>query len=237
MVSRDNSSSCNENCSTKQNSNISSDYKNTKSKEKNTNFLHKNFIKDGNEHSNKEFSDTILSKLRRPLNIVLAKKCIDLSKSKEKVKIEEIIQPKKEIKHHRNFKSTLDSSKFLNLTDLNVNKLESMLICPKNQKLNENKSFLIQDSSIDLMKTSSLKISEKSQLESLKSKLSKKIDFSRISTINSIQANNNLALTMSEMDKKNMRLSMKTSNYNIKTLLEFNSNRLNLSNLANYTKI
>ena len=87
------------------------------------------------------------------------------------------------------------------------------------------------------MKTSSLKISEKSQLESLKSKLSKKIDFSRISTINSIQANNNLALTMSEMDKKNMRLSMKTSNYNIKTLLEFNSNRLNLSNLANYTKI
>ena len=163
------------------------------------------------------------------------KRSSHLSKSKEKPGvIEQQVDVK--AKHQRNVKNSIFDSKFIHLTELNIVNNDSVIICPKNKKLNECKSFLIKDFSKNTH-DSSFKISERSELESLKSRLCKKIDFSRVcdlKTNNTININDTSNENSFKLIK---RQDTKKSSYNIKTILELNSKKLCLSNLLNISKI
>jgi len=230
-ISRDNSSSSHlADATTKPSSKVSSEAK-PKSKEKKTNFLNKYLIvKENKDISINDLHKNILYKLKRPLNINLAKaKNIDLSRDKESFDL------KFEAKNNRNIKRSMFDTKYLNSADLLVNSTHTGVIGHKNAKLNESKSLLLNTN--DNKKDTTFLNNISKNIENIKSKLSKRLDYS---SINNLSTNNNTQ-NVSNVSTGNTnnglaiikRMATKKTSFNIKTLLEINNKQLSLMTLGN----
>jgi len=197
----------------------------SKEKEKKVNFLNKYLVgKESKDNSINDLHKNIIYKLKRPLNINLGKsKGINISKEKDSFEL------KFEGKNNRNIKrsSLFDSN--LNMTNQEMSN-KSGCVIPK-AKLNESRSLLLN-------KDSSFLTSVSKNIDNIKSKLAKKLDYSTINNLSTNTTNN-----VSNVSACNIntgaggamikRMASKKTSYNIKSLLEMNNNKICLSNLSN----
>jgi len=136
-----------------------------------------------------------------------------------------------ESKNNRNMKrsSLFDSN--LNITNQESSN-KTGFILPK-AKLNESRSLLLNT------KDSSFLTSVSKNIENIKSKLAKKLDYSTINNLSTNTTNNVSNVSGCNINMGNIggamvkRMAAKKTSFNIKSLLEMNNNKIALSNLSN----
>ena len=156
--------------STKPNSNLSSEQKNSN---KRINFLHKYMIiKEPKQSSNSDTKTSVITKIRNSLNS---------NKDLEKMGYKEI---QKEQKSLRNIKKSMFESNFHNSTDRENKKEKSELLVPQNLKFTENRNALAGD------QVNRIFSSFNPQKETIKSNINKKLDLSSIANLSTNNTNN-----------------------------------------------
>jgi len=226
-LSRDGSSSRIADATTKPNSKVASEIKPPKptsqSKEKRVDFLNKYLIgRPSKDTSIHDLHKNIIYKLKRPLNINLAKEKKNSSSNINLSKDKESFELRFEPKNNRNIKRSLFEA-----THLHSIEETSRTRITQNVKLNESRSLLMNT------KDSSFLTNVSKNIENIKSKLSKKLDYN---TMNNLSKNSNSNVSASNVNMSGIsfvkKIASKKTAFNIKTLLELNNNKINMSNFS-----